>query len=70
MDKEICIETIHGTIPREAYSYTAAGNVDGKMALVLVFNAGNDEEYLRKTLQMPENETFCYAIRFYMKVGV
>jgi hypothetical protein len=38
-----CIDTILGIIPRESYRFSAAGNVDGKLTMVLVFDMGDDE---------------------------
>ena len=43
-------------IPRESYKFSAAGDVDGKLTMVLVFNAGDDEEYLWKTLKIPDDD--------------
>lgn len=48
---ESCIDAVLRIIPRESYNYSAAGNVDGKLTVVLVFNAGDDKEYLRKTYE-------------------
>ena len=41
-----------------------AGDIDGKMTMVLVFNAGDasDQEYLRK----PDDDTFREAVRYYI----
>ena len=35
-----------------------AGDIDGKMTMVLVFNAGDasDQEYLRKPLEIPDDD--------------
>ena len=65
-----CIGIIHDNIPREAYSYAAAGDVDGELTMVLVFKAGNDEEYLRKTLKIPDNDILRQAVKSFMKPGV
>ena len=38
--------------------------------MVLVFEAGDDEEYLRKTLKIPDDDTFRQAVHYYMTPGV
>ena len=45
-----------------------AGDIDGKMTMVLVFNAGDasDQEYLRKPLEIPDDDTFREAVRYYI----
>ena len=40
------------------------------MTAVFVFNAGNDEEYLRKTLKIPDNDILRQAVEHFMKPGV
>ena len=64
----ICV--ILRIIPRESYRFSAAGNVDGKLTMVLVFNAG-DEEYLRKDSKIPDDDdTFRDAVHYCMEAGV
>ena len=46
VDIEFCVNIILHKIPREAYSYPAAVDINGELTLILVFNAGDDEEYL------------------------
>ena len=70
-DPEIYIDAALRIIPRESYRYSAAGNVDGKLTMVLVFNAGDDEEYLWRTLKVPDDDdTFRHAVHYCMKPGV
>ena len=65
-----CVDTILGILPRELYKYVAAGNVDGKLTVVVVLNTGDDEEYLRKTLKIPDDNTFRQAVHYCMEPGV
>ena len=70
VDTEICVDTILRNVPRESYNYSAAGDIDGRLTMVLVFNAGDDEDYLRKTLKIPDDDTFRQAVHYFMKAGV
>ena len=68
---DTCINVILRIIPRDSYKFTAAGNVDDELTVVLVINTGDDEEYLRKTLKIPDDDdTFRQAVHYYMKPGV
>ena len=70
MDPELCVDSILRHIPR-VYAYSAAGDINGELTMVLVFKAGDDEDYLRRTLELPEDETFRQAVtKAFMKPGV
>ena len=66
----MCIDAILQRIPRDLYKYSAAADVDGMLTVALVFNTGDDEEYLRKTLELPDDDLFCQAIHYCMELGV
>ena len=70
MDVENCVNIILHKIPREAYSYPAAVDINDELTLILVFNAGDDEDYLRKTLKLPDDDILRQAVDHYMEVGV
>lgn len=69
MDVELCIDTLVDKIPRDCYSFCATADVDGVMTLILVFNAGDDEEYL-KTLDVPDDDILRQAVHLCLKTGV
>ena len=48
----------------------AAVDINGELTLILVFNAGDDEEYLRKTLKIPDDDTLRQAVHHFMEAGV
>ena len=58
------------TLPRDAYKYTAAGEVDGQLRLVIVLNVGDDAEQLRKTFEMPDDDQFRQAAHYFLTPGV
>ena len=65
-----CIDVILRLLPREPYKFISTANVDGQMTLVVVLNVGNDEEYLRQTLKIPEDDSFRQAVHYFMTPGV
>ena len=65
----LCIDSILRHIPRD-YTYAAAADIDGELTMILVLKAGDDEDYLRRTLELPEDETFRQAVHAFMKPGV
>ncbi|KAF8327795.1 uncharacterized protein EI90DRAFT_3067037 [Cantharellus anzutake] len=69
-DPDTWVGSILRCLPRDAFSYVAAADVNGEMTLVLVLNAGDDEEYLRRTLKIPDNESFRQAIQLFLTPGV
>jgi hypothetical protein len=70
MDLWRCIDAIVRLLPRELYKYGSTGNVNGRMTLVIVLNVGDDEEYLRQTLKIPDDDSFRQAVHYFMKPGV
>lgn len=48
VDIERYTNIILRNIPREAYSYRAAGEIDGELKMVLVFNAGEEKKTCEK----------------------
>lgn len=66
-----CIDVILQILPRELYRFISTADVDGQMTLVVVLNVGNDEEYLRQTLKIPdEDDSFRQAVHYFMTPGV
>ena len=69
---EKCISVILRHVPREAYRFPSTVDIDGDMTFILVLNAGDDEEYLRKTLKIPDsdNDEFRLLVDHFMQAGV
>jgi hypothetical protein len=65
-----CIRTIMKLLPREPYRYASGGNVNGQLTAVIVLNVGDDEEYLRRTLKIPDDDSFRQAVHYFMTPGV
>ena len=69
-DVDQCIDTIFELLPRDAYKYIAEGKVNGQLKLVIVVNDEDDEEHLRKTFEMPDDDQFRQAAHLFMTPGV
>ena len=69
-DTDRCIDVILQLLPRDAYRSAAGGKVDGRLTLVIVLNAGDDEEHLRNTFTIPDDDQFRQAVHYFMTPGV
>ena len=69
-DPDRCISAILRLLPRDAYRYAAGGKVDGWLTLVIVLSAGDDEEHLRSTFKVSDDDQFRQAVHYFMTSGV
>ena len=69
-DVEHCIDSMLRLLPRDAYKYVTGANVDGKLKLMIVVNDGDDEELLRNTFEISDDDQFRQAANSFMIPGV